>query len=221
MSKAVALPPYVRSSSGSRRRHAKGRGKSPASALGPHASVVQSVENETRLPLVVREAVIPVALAELLLEPRVRGPGLWIGAKVIAKEQMLALPLAAGRADVDLDRAGRVSGWAEVPVLRLPEAERDAELFDSGHVRGFLLHVPDAHLDVDDRLGGKPVHRGRTNVLDPHGRLSERGVETLPPLAERGDPRIPIGDHLDRVGYGSPGRGRELQARVLDREHVT
>ena len=123
----------------------------------------------------------------------------WI-AEPVAEREVSTLPLAAGEADVDLERPPPVVIAAEVLVLVAPRVDHPAisqrpEWLDVVRPRD---HRADRRLDVDDRLRGKagtevePTCSIRTSC-SPSAVRNARGLG----LVARGPARV-VG--TDRVG---------------------
>jgi hypothetical protein len=73
---------------------------------------------------------------------------------------MLALPVASRVADMDLHSPRAIATRPEVAVPGLSESKRNAESLNGRRVCAFILHIHDAHLDVDDRLRFKARYTG-------------------------------------------------------------
>src|SRR5919106_2769900 len=168
-------------------------------------SQVERVEDEDGLRVGVGEPVVPVASAELELEPAVSLGKLGVGKEQVSEAQVLALPGAPGAADVDLDVARPAGRGSEVAMAGLAEAQGDAERLDRRDVRRLLLDVRYADLDVDHRLRRQPRDSRRADVVDPDGSLAERRGEALPPLLVAVGPRRVVGHDLDRIAARPAG----------------
>src|SRR5262245_24178520 len=128
--------------------------------------------------------------------------------KVVAVQEVVALPRAALGTHVDMDVTRARRRGTEVTALIVAAAELDPDPLDRGDVRALVGEVPHADLDVDYRFGIEPRHGGRADVLNPPRNRTEHARELGAVAFEAGPPLRVSGDDLDRLVGGVAARDR-------------
>src|SRR5712691_2763106 len=112
---------------------------------------------------------------------------------------MIALGVAPGPVHVDVvgALAVLVAGEGHVVGLVWVDAWVESQFDEWQLVRGPRLHRSHRDLDVDHRFGAEPRYRGRSDVIDPQGQVTERPADPPGLALELRRPRRVVVDQGD------------------------
>src|SRR5688500_1337753 len=124
-------------------------------------------------------------------------------AQVVAEQKVTPLPVAAHLADVDLPQSRQLRRGTQVAMARLGPAQLEPLALDRRQVRLLVVDIGHGNLNVDNRLGGQPGHRRRTDVVDTHRSVTQGPGQAGADLSETLNPdRVVVDDH-DRLVAGT------------------
>src|SRR5438034_3502140 len=186
----------------------------------------QDIEHELALRQRVRFDVSSMPRGQFALERFVGVPGVLMGAKVVAEDDLLLVLLVRELVHVDLVRAAAaVVALAAERCVGPPaevDAAGDAELAEAlvceFHQGGDAVERVDERSevdgDVDDRLGRNARNRRAADVLDVGRPLANRRLKAGAFLLEELRPARAVIGEVDSVGEGL-GHGRMIARLVV------